>query len=51
MTQEELKDKMSKGFADMKPIIDQITNLLMDAYEKGLEVGMELGKHFTIKED
>lgn len=51
MTEQEVKDEMNKGFAEIKPIVEQMTNLIFDAYEKGFSVGMELGNHFTIKEN
>ena len=50
MTEQEAKGIMDNGFAEIKPIIESMTSLLMEAYKKGIDVGMKLGKHFTVKE-
>ena len=50
MTEQEAKGIMDNGFAEIKPIIESMTSLLMEAYKKGVDVGMKLGKHFTVKE-
>lgn len=45
MTEQELKDKLDKGFKEVEPIVKQMTNLIMDAYEKGFIIGLEVGKN------
>ena len=50
MTEQEVREKIDNGFDEVKPIVEKMTHLIMDAYEKGITVGMELGKNFTVKE-
>lgn len=50
MTEQEARSIMDNGFDKVKPIVDKMTTLLMDAYQQGFLTGMEIGKHFTIKE-
>ena len=42
MDEQEAREMMQKGFEEVKPMVEQSTHLLMDAYEKGFSVGMEL---------
>lgn len=44
MTENEVRQKLSESFDEMNPIIVKMTNLIMDAYEKGFEVGMKVGQ-------
>jgi hypothetical protein len=46
MTEDELKQKMNDDFKNLSPIIDKMTHLIMDAYEQGVNFGIELGKEF-----
>lgn len=46
MTEDELKQKMDDDFKNLSPIIDKMTHLIMDAYEQGVNFGIELGKEF-----
>ena len=47
MTEEELKIKLDESFKSVKPIVEQVTHLIMDAYEKGFDSGLEVGKALT----
>lgn len=37
MTQEELREIITKGFTEMKPKIEDVTTVLMDFYIKGFQ--------------
>ena len=50
MTEAEVKGIMGDSFGQVKPIIEKMTHLIMDAYQKGFLTGMEIGKHFTSKQ-
>ena len=51
MTEQELREKLRNSANEMKPIVEQMTHILMDAYEKGVFVGIEIGKNFTITDE
>ena len=51
MTEDEIKDIVSKGSDELKPMIKEMTRLLMEAYQKGISVGLELGSMVIIKEN
>ena len=42
MTEQELKDKMHEGCLKVQPIVKQITELVMDAYQEGFKNCWEL---------
>ena len=37
MSEEELKNKMHQGYEKVNPIVVQITNLVLDAYQEGFK--------------
>lgn len=37
MSEQELKEKMHEGYEKVQPIVVQITNLVMDAYQEGFK--------------
>lgn len=43
MTEQELRERMDVGFEKAKSLVEQMTNLLMDAFEQGFETGFKLG--------
>ena len=43
MTEQELRDKLSQGLEDVRPLVKQMTNIIMTAYKKGFTTGLELG--------
>ena len=49
MTEQEVREKFDSSFAETKPIIEKMTNLIMDAYEKGFNIGFEIGSSCKIK--
>ena len=47
MTENEVKKELTKSFDDVKPIIQKMTNFIMDAYEIGFDAGFNLGKNLV----
>ena len=41
---------MAKGTDKIRPLVSEMTRILMKAYEKGLFVGIELGEKLNSKE-
>lgn len=37
MSEQELREKMNEGYEKVRPIVEQITSLVMDAYQEGFE--------------
>lgn len=54
MTQEEIveqiRSKMQNSLQEVHPLVEQMTILLTQAYEKGLMAGLDIGSKF-IKKD
>jgi len=42
MTEEEVKAKMQKGFATIRPKVAELTSIVMDAYKEGFNTCFEL---------
>ena len=42
ITQEEFKKKMQEGYNKVKPIVADVTGLIMDAYQEGFKNCWEL---------
>ena len=42
MEQEEVKKKMQEGYDKVKPIVAQVTGLIMDTYQEGFKNCWEL---------
>ena len=43
MTEEQVKQEMEKGFANVKPKVGDMTNILMDVYQEGFLTGLNIG--------
>ena len=49
ITEQEVREKMDASLKEkLHPIVEQMTNLIGKAYEAGVSVGIELGKHFDL---
>lgn len=42
MTEKDIKEKMEEGYNKVKPIVADVTNLVMDAYQEGFKNCWEL---------
>ena len=42
MEQEEVRKKMQEGYDKVRPIVAQVTGLIMDAYQEGFKNCLEL---------
>lgn len=49
MTEEEVREVMRKGFAEITPKVATMTNIIMDAYQKGFETCWKLLTHKDFK--
>ena len=49
MTEEEVREVMRKGFAEITPKVATMTNILMDVYQKGFETCWKLLTHKDFK--
>ena len=50
MTENDLKNMLDNSLNDVKPIIEKMTHLIMDAYEIGFNSGLEIGKFLKNEE-
>lgn len=50
MTEVDVKNKLDNGRAKVKKIVEEMTKLIVDAYQAGLETGMDIGGEFSFEE-
>ena len=51
MTKQELTEKMSASFEELKPLVQVLANALCDAHKKGFFKGIEIGAGIKLADD